>query len=590
MTRRPALTRRRTDRGTTLRAAMAGTGAWWIRRTGGDYQFIRDLGDGAFLSYDWRVITAGIPGPYLNLHQLGFARVGRPMLSVDDTAGTYDVTGWTHATTVNVDTGYAKRTVVGSIESGTLTRFTAAAGAGTFSANDKGRRIAIPGAGTAGADLVVLVSTVAGDGSYITWSSPAGVVVTGVTATLYPMYRWSTTAGNTAQWSTPAGATAVGVRLVRNTSGGLFAVSIDGSATAANWLPTAQDKVDAGEYPSTILVANGGTLAPTARVLDCYSPTTLWDDAVAVADGLTPGVHTLALTVTGYTHTGAINNRCQVSGYAYATAGLTPTSPGAEVLGTFAWQTGVSAHEYAYRWLPNFLADGTTPNPAMGSNPIHYYGRVHGYEDELSVTVVVDGTPTVLVDGQTVAVTDSATITQVSRLYHPDNHPTLSADSTTVYTLDQHGLTTGHEQTWHVPGVLLGGYPVMLPVAAAFDRYTSSGLHARLTVDSGAGGGVGYADAWIAVAWTGQGSYATSVELLEPLAVTTAGTESPGLMPWWIEDRAPVSGTKINKFYVPWTASPGTPTPITPGDTWRFRSRYRFRVFPDGAEPVLGTL
>lgn len=573
------------ERGLTLRNLMSGTGSWWIQRTGADYKFIRSLGSGEFLSYDWHVIASGIPGPYLNLHQLGFARVGVPMLSVDDREGTYDATGWTVAMGTTATQGYKAITVDGSIASGTLTRFTATAGAGTFSPNDKGRRIQIPGASSVGGDLTVLISTVAADGSYVTWGTPNGVVGS-YTATLHASYRWTTTVGNSATWVSPAGSTALGVRRLANTSGGLFKVTVNGSATAANLLPTAQEKVTAGEYPASILTTGGGTLAPTDRVLDCYSPSTIWDDPLAIADGLAPGAHAVVLTCTGYTHAGAINNRAQLTGFSYSVGTETPATPGAEVLATAQWQVAMSAHEFAYRFVPDFLSDGVSPNPNAGSIPPDFFGRVHGYENETGLTFVVDGATVTPADGSVTAVSQSAIITQTSTLHHPDNNPATCASVVTTYTLDAEGMTVEHTEDWLTSARLNGGYPVMLPVSSAFDRYTNSGFWRRATSTSGNGTRAAEAPAWIAVSWMSAGKYAASVELTQGLARVGAGRDNPGMAAWWLEDRAPISGIKINKQYQPWAAQPATPAMIASGDSWRFSSRYRFKRFPDGAEPA----
>lgn len=582
--------RRRRNRGMALRAAMTQTGQWWISRSGNDYKFIRSLGGGEYLSQDWRVITSGIPGTYLNLNQIGFGSVGVPMLSVDDTAAAYDVSGWTVQMGTTASQGFGMRTVNGTISAGTPTRFTATAGAGAFVANDRTRRIEIPGAGSAGAPLTVLTNAVAGDGSWVTWSSPNGVAVTGVDAVLHASTRWSNTVGNTATWTSPSGTIALGVRLTRNTSSGLWQVSINGSTTAANLLPTAQEKVDAGEYPNTILVANGGTLNPTDRVLDCYSPSTIWDDPIAIADGLTPGAHTLVLTVTGATRIGAVSNRCYVTGFSWSTGTETPVTPGASILSTRTWLNAVSALEYAHRFAPNFLADGTTPNSNIAATPVTFYGRVHGFEDQLSVSFVVDGTPTTITDGTTVAVSSSAIITQVSRLYHPDNAGVVCRNSTTTYTLDASGMMIDQVHTWQVPATMWGGYAAMLPLAGLFDRYTNSGLPSAVTSADANGSRKGESDAWIAVSWMSTGKYATSMEFVTGKTAMNAGGNNPPIDEWWLEDRAPSSGIKINKHYVPWIAETPNPAAISTGDVWRVRCRYRYARFPSGAEARLGNI
>jgi hypothetical protein len=580
--------RRTQSRGLLLRQAMVDTQSWFIQRVSStSYKFIRSLGGSEFLSYDWNT-SSGIPGPYTNLLQLGFARVGIPMLSVDDTEGTFDAAGWTHTiNSTSTPTGYAFESVVGTIAGGLLTRFVATAGAGTFVPNDAGRYINIPGAGVAGATLQKLITTVAADGSYVNWVGNATAGVTDVTASMLPMYRWSNTAGKTAQWTSPAGATALGVRLQVNTSGGLFKVDVNGSATAANRLSSAQDLVTALAYPNTILVAHGGSLNPTDKVVDCYSGTTNTDYPLIIADGLTAGAHAVVLTATGYTHTGAINNRCQITGFSYSTGSETPSTTGAEVLGTFQWQTGVSAHEYAYRFVPSFLADGTTANPNAAGTPSTYYSRVHGYENQISMAMVIDGVATTMTDGQVIAVTTDAVLTQVSQVIHPDNTPVVSIDITTTYTLDAEGLTLEHVDTWGCPAIMHGGYPTMLPVAGAFDRYTASGYRRAITSSAGSGTRAAESGSWLSLSWTSGNLYATSTELAIGMDAYGGAYINPTIDPWWLEDRAPSSGIKINKQYGPWRASPSTPITIPAGRAWRLKTRYRYKRFPAGAEASL---
>lgn len=582
--------RRRHNRGYLLRAAMHQDGQWWISRNGDDYRFIRSLGEGEFLTQDWRRIISGIPGPYLNLNQIGFGSVGVPMLSVDDTAGVFDVTGWTHQAGTTASQGFGMRTVNGSISSGTLTRFTASAGAGSFSQNDRGRRIEIPGAGSGGAPLVVITNGVAPDGSWVTWSSPNGLVVSNVDAVLHASTRWSNTVGNSVTWTSPPGTTSLGVRVTRNTSSGLFRVSINGSNTAANLLPTAQEKVTSGEYPNTILTSNGGILNPTDRVLDCYSPSTIWDDPIAIADGLSSAAHTVLLTVTGTTRIGGISNRAYVTGFSWSTGFETPATNGASILGTRTWLNAVSALECAHRFAPNFGADGTTPNPNILSRPPTFYGRVHGFEDQISISFNIDDVPVVISDGATISVNSKAIITQISKLYHPDNAGVVCRDTTTIYTLDSIGMTIEQEHIWRVPATMWGGYPAMLPLSGAFDRYTNSGLFSPVTSNSADGSRKGERNAWIAVSWMSNGNYATSIELSQGLTTMNSGGNNPSLDSWWLEDRAPSSGIKINKHYVPWVAETLSPVSISINDVWRFNARYRYAKFPGGAESRLSRI
>ncbi len=199
----------------------------------------------------------------------------------------------------------------------------------------------------------------------------------------------------------------------------------------------------------------------------------------------------------------------------------------------------------------------------------------------------IDGVVTVIADGSAIAVNTSAVITQISALYHPDNSPAICGDSTTVYTLDIDGMTIEHTQEWLTSLVLNGGYPSMLPVANSFDRYTSSGVWKNALAVSADGSRAADARAWIAVSWTSADRYAISTELVEGLVKMGQGVNNPVMDSWWLEDRAPISGLKINKQYQPWLASPSNPAIVAAGDIWHSLTRYRFKRFPEGAEGVL---
>ncbi|MGH2755528.1 MAG: hypothetical protein ACRDLB_14010, partial [Actinomycetota bacterium] len=140
-------------------------------------------------------------------------------------------------------------------------------------------------------------------------------------------YKRETNAGATATYAAPLGATKLGLRGFKDPNGGLMKVAIDGDATRANLLPTAQQLVDAGTFPNTILVGNRGTLQPTDRVYDAYAATATPDTQETFASGLAASVqHQMQLTVTGYKRAAAGDARGYVSGAMYSTKPPPPAS------------------------------------------------------------------------------------------------------------------------------------------------------------------------------------------------------------------------------------------------------------------------
>lgn len=551
-----------------LRQALRDPGrTWYITRDGTDfYHLIRDLGGGEFLDWDFRVPT-GLAGGY-QTPQLVTARVGVPMLPADEDQAVYSGT-WT-TSYVDAATGYGSHATTGSINasSGVLTLASA-----KLTSASVGRRMTIVGAGAAGANLDTNIISVQ-SATQATVAPAAQTTVSGTPVTLWPSHRYSTQAGATATWTSPDGATDLGLIVVFITNGGLGKVSIDGDASAATLLPTAQQLVDLGTYPATILTTGGGTLAPTDRVVSCYNVGAVYADARAIASGLAPGVHTVTVTVTGYTPTGAGSaNRTYVTGFCSGAAGqVTPTTPNALTLATSPVLSMQSAVEAVYWWNP------------PGATLMDFVGRLHGYEAPVSLTLTVDGAPTSVPVGGSVTVPASsrAVFTQQTSLRHPQVNAgaTGIADVTFVYTLDGEGMTVESAYTSLISANLQSGYAAMLPADARFDRYTSSALRAALSATAGDGSQKGAAPAYIAALWTSGGRYALSMELLRPGDTVNGWARSaPGHM--FCQDRAPSGALRINKVYASRIGSPSTQEPVTPGTVLRGGAVYRFKRFAD---------
>jgi len=223
----------------------------------------------------------------------------------------------------------------------------------------------------------------------------------------------------------------------------LWKVTIDGSTTAANLCQTAQQVVDEGSYPSTVLVAGGGTLSPADRVINCYAASgQSWDFPMAAASGLSSATHTLILTSTGFTRTGTSGNRAYLTGFSYAVGTETPVTAGVEILPAITTQPAYSAHEGVEAIYPF----GT-------SSYTDYIGRIHGYEVEDSLAFVIDGTPTTITDGTTVSAGTATVINQVSHTRHPayGGGTAHFADIVSTFTLHSEGLDVEQVKTTQPP-------------------------------------------------------------------------------------------------------------------------------------------
>ena len=138
-------------------------------------------------------------------------------------------------------------------------------------------------------------------------------------------YRYSKTANDTLTFTTPANTNIVGARHCSLTNGGVAKVAIDGDLTRATLLPTAQDLVTAGTLASTVLIANGGTLAPTDRILNNYGANN-WDNKVIYCNDLAAGVHTVVITICNYKQAASTDTRVYFGGLMYG-ATWAPSAP-----------------------------------------------------------------------------------------------------------------------------------------------------------------------------------------------------------------------------------------------------------------------
>ena len=327
---------------------------------------------------------------------------------------------------------------------------------------------------------------------------------------------------------------------------------------------------------STALVANGGTLNPTDRVFDQYAAIGAVDTLVMCAEGLTPGVHTLTLTCTGYKRAAATGARLYAAGFMYSTTTTTLSTSAIKLVKVADLETsGASVYEYARQYKPS----GATAND--------FYGNGHGYDRQQSLTVLVDGASQSLSNNQIVAGSTSLVITRVSKLRHPDTSTTDIADVTTTYTLlPTNGLTIAHTTTWRVAGQMARDYPVMAPFGELLNKATLRGAGSDYDMDNASGDATeefGFVESLTGWAWDSDGHYAYVCSL--PSAAVVNNWQYSGATDALVQDR---TGASINKFY--WTRSSvlASGETFAINDVWTSEANYRVAWLADANASLAG--
>lgn len=409
----------------------------------------------------------------------------------------------------------------------------------------------------------------------------SGTYTAGTNAAAYNGGYVYSTAAASKTFTSPA-CTALGLRIPKLTNGGMYSkVTIDGDATLADGLPTAQDEVTAGRLASTALVANGGTLNPTDRVFASYvssSGLTNYDVLTGLAAGLSNAVHTVVVSNTGYSMVGLSSQRAYIAGFSYAAATAQPTDSGAVQMPVAVLNALNSAWEHAVEVTP------------AGATPPTFLGNVHGYEVEDSFTVAVDGSTVSLTDGQIVAGAKTVTVTRLGHLLHPETSTTKVADTQVIYSLGRYGMTVDDTITWAVSGTLTKAY-AMLPLNGALSnvagatKFTRAGLleyPGGTFTFTGGNGDSYYGASKSAAAWFWGGKAGVLMHLPDVETYTNDWANSANLTQ--VEDR---NGT-ISKAYI--GRSWGTAETIAPGGKVAQRTTYTTGFYPASAEAVLAAL
>jgi hypothetical protein len=367
----------------------------------------------------------------------------------------------------------------------------------------------------------------------------------------------STTAGNTAVYTSPAGTTSLGFSHARLANGGgLVTVAVDGDLTRATFLQTAQQMVDSGAYASTVLTTNGGTVAPTSRVIDSWVSAGTIPEQLVVADGLTAGVHTLTLTHTGYQRaSGSTDKRVYVAGFAAGSPSTLVTDAGVYVLSVFTVTSRNSAYEYAWETGGNFI------------------GTLHGAETQDTLTFTMDGVPLTLTDGQAAGGT-SLRIDRTTRLHAYGTTTPDIANVTTRYDLDRRGIRLRHDTTWLDSRSFTRGYGAMFPVhPTSFSRTKTSQITSPVTLVAGPGFNAA-SRAQAAWLWTPGSVYGAAMFLNSPR--TVGSWANSAAIHLYIQARNDETTNKVYATRIGSTAEEG----VTPGTQWHTDVTFAVRRFP----------
>jgi hypothetical protein len=251
---------------------------------------------------------------------------------------------------------------------------------------------------------------------------------------------------------------------------GIAKITIDGDATLANLLPTAQQLVDGGSLASSALVANGGTLNPTDRCWDAYMDTA---DITAVdggegflfASNLSDAAHTLRINVTGYKNPASGAALVMVAMVLVMGAATRTTDGGHDFLVNLQSTCPETAWEISYSFIPY----------TGGSN---YQWLGHAGQSKIATLGLTMDAVAVTLNGENsyLRVAGSELIvSQSSNIVHPDTGAEVLGIYALTHTLNKNtGLTIAHTVSWDTAGTMQSVYPCMMGVEhSIYDRFNT---------------------------------------------------------------------------------------------------------------------
>jgi hypothetical protein len=416
-------------------------------------------------------------------------------------------------------------------------------------------------------------------------SKSSGWTVAGNTNS-YPVtgrLAFSGTSGNYIEFTTDNNVTSVGCVLRTGIAGGgVGLVSIDGDNTLADLLPTAQTLVDSGVLANTVLVANGGSLNPTDRVIEEHTNSlSEFRGGDLFTTSLAAGVHTVRITVTGYKK--AASSDALIYFHAFTAWGTT--------LYTLSEALFMAYPIYAI-YDPVPTTDNDYPVYEIswniipqGASVTNWVGHTNSLKISISPTFTVDGVSKTFTNrgdqylGQTIAITIQYNI----------RHPQTS--TTNLGTLDMtltfnniQGMTIEHTTTWASSGHLQRGYPSMMTTSQLFDRAKSPGTSiATLYANPGYKIDNTRHAMW---AWDYDGNLGVLMYVPDLAMTTNNFAACNDGYHFYIDDiggDATWSKMRLLRFS-------NDDDNYTSGDIWRAKTNYRFAWFSNGANNILSGL
>jgi hypothetical protein len=369
-----------------------------------------------------------------------------------------------------------------------------------------------------------------------------------------------------------------------NTRGGILLCTIDGDNTLADLLPTAQNLVDSGALLSTVLVANGGLLNPTDRIVDTYNLTANCNSAynnsayILFTKSLSKGQHTIRLTaVGGYRNVNATSTEMTQMNT------MITGGPGTAGMSGVAWpvfitRQGCGANmtdEISYAFLPV----GATNWGWLGHSGQSVFSALPAITVDGVATDIIGNPKTIYIGSQNV------TITLLNNIRHPDLGATNLGTYNVTYTFDRvTDLTISHSVTWATTGSV-DGYPGMMSCAHVdFNRFNTIGNTAKdlthnddsINLDS---------TGQVAFMWKDTG-YVAKILYIPDLLKTVnnwAGCSSTQ-HGWWADWST--GGGSVKKFYVTRFRT-DAPRAFANAENWQSEINYRVQWFPGGANAAM---
>lgn len=380
--------------------------------------------------------------------------------------------------------------------------------------------------------------------------------------------RWSynNAAGCSFSYTTEALTTHIWLLQLKSISVGCAAiVEIDGSRTAANALPTAQELIDSGTLANSILVANGGAFAPTDRVLEYYSQNA--NSEILIASNLTPGVHTITVTQTGHRHASSAGNNIYLAALAIGRTDLRFDDTNLYFIDhQYVWDMttlGYPVDEFAYSITPT------------GTNGGEWIGHVNSTTLLTVPTFTNDGVA-ITPANRTIYRGTQFVMSYSMNTYHSEVVPSIGTLAVTLTFNELTWLSIDHTYTLAVGGSVTG-YGAMMTTAELLNKCSYLGASQDYDLDNGDNSLQGSHQTGDFYSWDEDG-YVGSIIYMSNLAdVDNWATSVSDL--YYLDHG---SGTYNKAYYERFIA-----TAFNSGAVWRSRVNQRIQWFPTGADIAL---